>query len=335
MYLNKQYIIQNLGQKVLDGHQLDCDQVLSLLQAEGADTFDLLSWSNRIRQHFKGNRIHLCSIVNAKSGGCSEDCTFCAQSIHYETASPVYKFLDQKTVVEASQTAESNKVQALGLVAAWRGLGEGRMLDQVCQRIEDLSQSGRVRADASLGLIESQNVAQRLKEAGLSVYNHNLETASSFFDQICTTHTHQDRINTIQHCKSAGLRVCSGGIFGMGETVEQRAELAIELQELDVDVVPLNFLVRIEGTPLTDNDPLSPMEILTTIAAFRFALPQKEIMVAGGREANLRDMQSMIFMAGASATLVGNYLTTGGRSVEDDLQMLSDLGLEWDWNYDW
>ena len=135
MYLNKQYIIQNLGQKVLDGHQLDCDQVLSLLQAEGADTFDLLSWSNRIRQHFKGNRIHLCSIVNAKSGGCGEDCTFCAQSSHYETASPVYKFLDQKTVVEASQTAESNKVQALGLVAAWRGLGgAGPYLRLVCRR---------------------------------------------------------------------------------------------------------------------------------------------------------------------------------------------------------
>lgn len=333
--MNQQYLIQNLGQKVIDGHRMDFDQALSLIQTDGSDVFDLLSWANRIRQHFKGNRIHLCSIVNAKSGACSEDCNFCSQSTHYETESPVYKFLDQETVADASQMAEENGAQALGLVAAWRGLREGRMLDQVCQRIEEMSQSGQVRADASLGLIESPAVAQRLKNAGLAVYNHNLETANSFFDQVCTTHTHQDRIDTIKHCKSAGLRVCSGGIFGMGESLEQRVELALELQELDVDVVPLNFLVRIDGTPLEDNNPLPPMEILKTIAVFRFTLPQKEIMVAGGREPNLRDLQSMIFMAGASATLVGNYLTTGGRSAKDDLQMIADLGLEWDWEYDW
>ena len=319
----------------MDGHQIDFDQGLSLIKTDGADVFDLLSWANRIRQHFKGNRIHLCSIVNAKAGACSEDCGFCAQSTHYETESPVYKFLDQETVADASQVAEVNGAQALGLVAAWRGLREGRMLDQVCQRIEELSKGGKVRADASLGLIESPAVAEKLKNAGLSVYNHNLETANSFFGQVCTTHTHQDRINTIKHCKSAGLRVCSGGIFGMGESLEQRIELALELQELDVDVVPLNFLVHIDGTPLENNEPLPPMEILKTIAEFRFVLPNKEIMVAGGREPNLRDLQSMIFMAGASATLVGSYLTTGGRSAEDDLQMITDLGLEWDWNYDW
>ena len=325
--------IRQYGQRVIDGGVLDREEALWLFRLEGsAEIMDLLAVANRVREHFKGNKIHLCSIVNAKAGGCSENCKFCAQSAAYQGDSPRYGFIDQEPVEGAAEEANRNGVTAVGLVAAWKGLKEGPILDEVCQRIRELKASGKTRPDASLGLIESQAVADRLKEAGLECYGHNLESSRDFFPQHCTTHSFEDRLQTIQYLKNAGIKICSGGIIGMGETREDRCDLALSLREIGANVVPINILNPIEGTPYQDNEPLAPMEILKTIACFRLLLPTKEIMIAGGRTVNLRDMQSMVFMAGASALMVGNYLTTLNQPVDKDLQMLKDLGLDPDWD---
>jgi biotin synthase len=325
--------IAEYGQRVLDSGHLSREEALWLFELESsADIYDLLSWANRIREHFKGNKIHLCSIVNAKAGACSENCSFCAQSSFYQTGSPKYGFVDPEPVFEAAEEANRNGVTAVGLVAAWKGLNEGPMLDEVCDRIRELKESGKTRPDASLGIIKSQRVADRLKEAGLECYGHNLESSRRFFPKTCTTHTYDDRIETIGYLKKAGIKICSGGIIGMGETREDRCDLAFSLKEIGANVVPVNILNPIPGTPFEKNPPLAPMEILKTIACFRLILPRQEIMIAGGRTVNLRDMQSMVFMAGASALMVGNYLTTLNQPVEKDLQMLKDLGLDLSWD---
>jgi biotin synthase len=325
--------IGELGQRVLHGGALTRPEALWLFQLEEtSDIFDLISWANRLRVHFKGNKVHLCSIVNAKAGGCSENCRFCAQSSYYQTGSPRYGFIDPEPVLEAAEEAQQHGVTAVGLVAAWKGLNEGPLLDEVCDRIRELAQSGKTRPDASLGLIKSQKVADRLKEAGLECYGHNLESSSRFFPQHCTTHTYEDRLETIRYLKNAGIKICSGGILGLGETREDRCELALALRDVGANVVPINILNPIAGTPFESNPPLPPLEILKTIACFRFILPRQEIMIAGGRTVNLRDMQSMVFAAGASALMVGNYLTTLNQPVEKDLQMLKDLGLDPSWD---
>ena len=325
--------LAELGQRVLGGGSLTRDEALWLFNLESsADIIDLLSWANRIREQFKGNKIHLCSIVNAKAGACSENCSFCAQSSHYQTGSPKYGFVDPEPVAEAANEANLNNVTAVGLVAAWKGLNEGPLLDEVCDRIAELKAGGKTRPDASLGIIKSQKVADRLKAAGLECYGHNLESSRRFFPNTCTTHTYEDRLETIGYLKKAGLKICSGGIIGMGETREDRCDLAFSLREIGANVVPVNILNPIKGTPFEKNEPLPVLEILKTIACFRFILPRQEIMIAGGRTVNLREAQSMIFMAGASALMVGNYLTTLNQPVEKDLQMLKDLGLDPSWD---
>lgn len=324
--------IAALGRTVLEEGQISREDALFLFGLEqSSDIMDLISWANRVRERFKGNKVHLCSIVNAKAGGCSEDCKFCAQSAFYQTESPQYGFVDPEPVMKAAEEARKNGVVGLGLVAAWKGLKEGPMLDEVCERFRELKSSGAVRPDASLGLLESQVVADRLKEAGVECYNHNLETSRRFFPEQCTTHTYEDRLRTIGYLKNAGIKICSGGIMGMGETREDRCDLAFSLREVGAHIVPLNILNPIEGTPFEGKPALPPMEILKTIACFRLILPRQEIMIAGGRTVNLRDLQSMIFMAGASAMMVGNYLTTLNQPVEKDLQMIRDLGLDPSW----
>src|SRR5712664_3275257 len=325
--------VARLGQRVLDGQEISREECGCLFSLENSAYIgDLLSWANRIRERFKGNKIHLCSIVNAKAGACSENCSFCAQSSFYETGSPRYGFVDPEPVREAADEASRNGVTAVGLVAAWKGLNEGPMLDEVCDRIRDLAQSGKARPDASLGIIKSQKVADRLKEAGLECYGHNLESSKRFFPRHCTSHTYEDRVETIGYLKKAGIKICSGGILGLGETREDRLDLAFALKQIGANVVPINILNPIKGTPFENNPPLPPMEILQTIACFRFILPRQEIMIAGGRTVNLRDLQSLVFMAGASALMVGNYLTTLNQPVEKDLQMLKDLGLDAAWD---
>jgi biotin synthase len=321
--------ISELGRRVLTGGGLTREEGQWLFRLESrSDIYELLGWANRIREHFKGNKIHLCSIVNIKAGGCPEDCRFCAQAAAFPTNSPRHALADSEPVLRAAAEAKANGVAALGLVAAWRELKEGSILDEVCRRLEELRATGQARPDGSLGMIKSQKVADRLKRAGVECYNHNLETSRRFFPQVCTTHSYEDRIQTIRLLKQAGIRICSGGILGMGETAEDRCELAFALKELGADIVPINFLNPIPGTPFANQEPLTPLELLKSVACFRFILPGREIIIAGGRTANLRDVQSLVFMAGASGLMVGNYLTTLNQPVAQDLQMLKDLGLD-------
>ena len=325
--------IEELGRRVIEGGPITREEALWLFDLEErADIFDLLSWANRIREHFKGNKIHLCSIVNIKAGGCSENCRFCSQSAAYQTDSPRYGLVDGEPIQTAADEAAANGVTALGLVAAWRGLEEGPVLDDICRRLNELKESGKARPDASLGIIKEARVAERLKESGLECYNHNLESSRRFFPQVCSTHSYDDRVQTIKHLKQAGIKICSGGILGMGETRADRCDLGFALRDLGAHIVPINILNPIEGTPFAKSEPLDPLEILKSIACFRFILPRQEIMIAGGRTVNLRDLQSLIFMAGASALMVGNYLTTLNQPVEKDLQMLKDLGLDLRWD---
>jgi biotin synthase len=325
--------IETLTTRVLEGADVSREEAAWLFHLEARpDIFDLLSAANRIREHFKGNKIHLCSIVNIKAGGCSENCRFCAQSAAYQTESPRYGLIESEPVLQAADEAKANGVTALGLVAAWRGLEQGPVLDEICLQLEELKKSGKTRPDASLGIIKDKRVADRLKESGLECYNHNLESSRRFFPQVCSTHSYDERVETIRHLRQAGIKICSGGILGMGETRADRCELAFALKDLGVHIVPINILNPISGTPFGGKPGLAPLEILQSIACFRFILPRQEIMVAGGRAVNLRDLQSLIFMAGASALMVGNYLTTLNQPVEKDLQMLRDLGLDPSWD---
>ena len=325
--------IAELGHRVLGGGQINCDEALELLRLESrADIYDLMAWANRIRERYKGDKIHLCSIVNIKAGGCPENCKFCAQSAFYQTESPRYELVPTEDMLAAADEASRNGVVGFGLVAAWRGLEEGPVLDAICEQFEALKRSGKARGDASLGIIKNPRVAERLKASGCECYNHNLESSRRFFPQVCDSHRYDERIETIRHLKNAGIKICSGGILGMGESREARCDLAFALKEVGASIVPINILNPIAGTPFGGREPLPPLEVLKTIACFRLILPTQEIMVAGGRAANLRDLQCMIFMAGASAMMIGNYLTTLNQSPEKDLQMIKDLGLDPDWS---
>jgi biotin synthase len=322
--------IEALGQRVLAGGSISPAEVSWLLDLEAAgDILVLLNAAQRIRERFRGRCIRLCSIVNIKAGGCSENCRFCAQSAFYETASPRTDLVDTEPTLKVMDQARAHGVGAVGIVAAWRELKEGPVLDQICAHVGQMSRHGGARVDVSLGMIGSKDVAHRLREAGVARYNHNLESSRRFFPEVCSTHSYDDRLQTLDWLRQAGIGLCCGGIIGMGETRADRCELAFALRELNPASVPINILNPIAGTPFAAIEPLRPFEILKTVACFRFVLPQQDLLIAGGRVVNLRDLQSWIFMAGASALMVGNYLTTENQPLEKDLAMLRDLDLTW------
>jgi biotin synthase len=322
-------VIRSFEERVLAGEHLTYEEgcQLAAIPANSPDLLDLISSANRVRRQFKGNKVDTCAIVNAKSGSCSEDCSFCAQSAHHGADAEIYPLLDSESIGEAADAAYAAGAEAFGIVAAWKGLKEGPELDALLERVKELTAKGKGHVDGSLGHVPSVEIANRLKEAGVRTYNHNLETAPSHFGNICTTHTFEDRVGTIKRLKEAGLRICSGGIFGMGESPEQRVELAIELRNIGTDVLPMNFLNPIPGTPLEGLTPLSPMECLQTLAIYRLMIPEANLMLAGGREVNMRELQSWAYHAGANAVMVGNYLTTPGRGPAEDFQLITDLGL--------
>ena len=320
-------IIKELESKAIENQSLDNEEAVFLSNLNETDTFDLIASANRIREKFKGNKISLCSIVNAKSGRCPEDCVFCSQSNHYKTNIDEYPLIKSEEMVKKANEALSHGAQKFGIVTSGRRISTEQELNEICKTIKKLKEDGKIHRCASLGMLGRDQLI-KLKEAGLEEYHHNLETARSYFPKVCTTHDYEEDVETVKTAKSIGLRTCCGGIFGLGESPEQRIELAFTLRELDVDSVPINFLHPIKGTGTENLPPLKPLEILKIIAIYRFLLPAKDIKIAGGREHNLRDFQSMIFAAGANSTMVGNYLTTKGRAYQDDLQMIKDMGLE-------
>tara|TARA_Y100000031_G_C8188675_1_gene370282 strand:+ start:248 stop:1243 length:996 start_codon:yes stop_codon:yes gene_type:complete len=320
-------IIKELESKTTENRQITFQEAVFLSNLNDQDIFDLIASANRIRVKFKGNKISLCSIVNAKSGRCPEDCVFCSQSIHFKTNIDEYPLIKSEEILEKADEALSHGAQKFGIVTSGRKLSTEQELNEICETIKKLKKEGKIHRCASLGMLGRDELL-KLKEAGLEEYHHNLETSRSYFPKVCTTHDYEEDVETVRTAKSLGLRTCCGGIFGLGESMEQRIELAFTLNELNVDSVPLNFLHPIKGTKSENFPSLKPLEILKIIALYRFLLPTKDIKIAGGREHNLRDFQSMIFAAGANSTMVGNYLTTKGRAYQDDLQMIKDMGLE-------
>ena len=296
------------------------------LMGIGEDLLPLLFFGAcQIREHYLGRWVRLCAIVNAKSGRCAEDCAFCAQSAHHRTAVEAYPLMDPQEILQRAREAKAMGAGRFAIVTSGKALSEKELV-KVCQAFGLIKEAGLIPC-ASLGML-TKEAALRLKEAGLNRFHHNLETAPTFFPSICTTHAYEEDLDTLGVAKEAGLQVCSGGIFGLGESPQQRLELAYTLREQGVDSVALNFLDPIPGTPLEHAQPLSPLEILRFVALYRYILPDKDIRICGGREYGLRDLHPLVLWAGASGIMVGNYLTTKGRDFQADLEMIRDLGLE-------
>jgi biotin synthase len=318
--------IEQCVQEALNNGGLTESSAQDLLGMEDTLIPLLFHGACRIRDQYNGQGIKLCAIVNAKSGRCPEDCSFCAQSAHHKTQIEAYPLMEPQQIMHTAQEAEAMGARRFSIVTSGKALTE-KELEKVIQAIRLLKEKTRLNLCASVGMM-TQKTAHQLKEAGLSRYHHNLETAPSFFPHICTTHRYEEDLDTLRNAQEAGLEVCSGGIFGLGESPQQRLELAFTLREMEVDSVALNFLNPIPGTPLERTYALTPLEILKSVALFRFILPDKDIRICGGREFGLRDLHPLIFWAGASGIMIGNYLTTRGRDYQADLQMIQDLKLE-------
>ncbi len=319
--------IKNIANRSLQNEPISREDASYLIQIDGDELYDLFYWANRIRLRYFGRSVNACSIVSAKQGRCTEDCSFCSQSARYHTGIEEFPFLDTNKILDVAQYAEQTGSSSLGIVTSGYGISNPRDLDKICTVVKEIAKNTHVSPHGSFGIL-TKETAESLAKHGLRRLNHNLETSERFFPNVCSTHTFVDRLNTIRIAKEVGLEICSGVIFGIGEEIEDRIDLAFTLKNLDVDVVPLNFLHPITGTPLEKCIPLTPMEALKIISVFRFVLPDKEIKIAGGRERNLRDLQSWMFYAGANSTMIGNYLTTTGRRIEEDFQMIKDLQLE-------
>ncbi|MDD5043950.1 MAG: biotin synthase BioB [Candidatus Omnitrophica bacterium] len=317
--------IEELSGKVLRKEPVSKEEAIRLLDLDKSGLFYLFASANNIRQYFRGNKVSLCAITNAKSGNCSEDCKFCAQSARHNTNIEIYPLLTPEEMFKRAKAAYQAGAHRFCFVTSGAKLSDAELVN-LCLGISRIKKEfPLLKLDSSLGKIDLMR-AKKLKDAGLDRYNHNIETHPDFFSKICTTHSFSDRLATIEILKKAGLEVCSGGIFGMGETNQQRVEFAFILKDLDVDSVALNFLNPVSGTGLGKAATLPALEILKIVAVLRFILPEKELRLCGGRQKNLRQLQALAFVSGIDAAITGDYLTTKGSPYQDDLEMLSDLG---------
>ncbi len=317
--------LQSYTEKVLHGSDITRSEALELISLPQDDTPLLLAMADKIRQHYSNDTVDCCAIINGRSGHCPENCRFCAQSAHYHTNASVYPLLDNDTMIAAAKKAKAAGAARFSIVTSGRSVVEGPEFDAILTTLKRIRQEVKLETCCSLGLITLKQ-AIALKNIGVSRYHANIETAPSYFPAICSTHTFADKASVIHIARKAGLRVCSGGILGLGETPQQRVEMAFTLKELGIDSVPLNILNPIAGTPFENNQPLFPWEILRTFAVFRFILPKALIRTAGGREVNLRSMQAYALTSGLNGLMIGGYLTTGGNAVSVDMQMIHDLG---------
>jgi biotin synthase len=320
--------IDKLGRKVLAGGELGREEGLLLADTGDADLVRLFSWANRIREANFGNEVTFCSIAAGKVGACSEDCNWCGQSARFQThVARASQRTAATALVQGAEEASRNGAGCFCIVNAGRGPGEEDLEAFETAQVH-IRAAGLAPACASLGEID-ETTARRLLASGAHRYNHNLETSRRHFSRVVSTHSYENRLSTLKAARAAGLSLCCGGIFGIGETWEDRIDLALTLrEEVKPEVVPLNFRHPIPGTPLDTTPPLSSLECLKIIALFRLLLPAANLKVAGGRVHNLRSLQSWIFSAGATSVMVGNYLTTCGREVQEDTQMVADLGLK-------
>lgn len=306
--------------KVKSGYSLTKEEAMALLNSE---LQELLEAADEIRVHFCGNQFDFCSIINGRSGKCSEDCKYCAQSAHYKTDVEEYELLDTQTVLEDAIHHACEGVRRYSIVTSGKKMTEDDV-EQVCKIYERLKEDLTLKLCASHGLLEKEHL-EALKKSGVKRYHNNLETSRRFFPSICSTHTYEEKIETIKMAKETGLEVCSGGIFGIGETMEDRIDMAFELRELDVDSIPLNILSPIAGTPLEGCHYITEDEFLRVAAIFRFVNPTKVIRLAGGRSL-LDGYGEKAFRGGINGTITGDLLTTCGNNIAKDCELVTELG---------
>ncbi|MDR0304567.1 MAG: biotin synthase BioB [Chitinispirillales bacterium] len=309
-------------QKTIDSlRPIDEETAMEVLNIDNVDFAMLLGYANKLRVKTQGDNISICAIMNAKSGSCSENCAFCAQSAHSEAQAEIYPMRDSKTIAKIHGEI-SRDTHCFGVVTSGEGLND-EDIDVLIKAIKE--DKNGVEWGASLGIISDEQLL-KLKNAGLTRYHHNIETAKSFYSQICTTHDWNLRADMAKRVKKVGLNLCCGVILGVGESKKQRVEAAMEINQIQSDTIPLNFLIAIKGTKLQDIPPMQPLDILKTVAMFRFVNPESDIKVAGGR-VHLRQLQSMVFFAGASSMISGSLLTTPNCSTGSDRKLLADLEL--------
>ena len=321
--------VDGLVGEALDNQGISIETALELTHVShlgGQGQFSsLLAAADRVRRRFFGNKVAFCSIVNARSNLCGEDCAFCAQSVHASSNVPTYPLLDEERLLESAGRAKTTGAGEFSIVTSGKKPSP-RELDRIASALEKEKALGMERC-VSVGTLNRDELA-KLRRAGLQVFHHNLEAAPAFYEKIVHSRTFQENLDAVKAAKDVGLEVCCGGIFGMGETWEDRVELFRQIREVGADRVPINFLNPIPGTGLEGQELLTPLEGLKIVAIARLMLPDKPINIAGGRELVLGQLQSMVFMAGATSILIGDYLTTKGRSPKDDLEMVKQLGLE-------
>lgn len=297
-----------------------------IFRLDFTDLWPFLAQASRLREARCGKNVSLCVIINAKSGNCPQDCAFCAQSRRSTAPINKYPLLSREEMVTAAQVAAAQGAARFSIVTSGRGVMTRQEQDTLLATVAEIRRTTTLHVCVSLGIV-NPDFLQALAQAGVHRYHHNIETAASFFPQIATAHTFEERLATIRRAQGAGLAVCVGGIFGLGESVAQRYEMAQIIRDLEVDSIPLNFLQPIPGTPLAHRQPLPPLEALQIILAFRLFFPDKRLIIAGGRLGTLRSLTALMFAAGADALMTGDYLTTKGQLPSQDLQMLHDLGL--------
>ncbi|MFD0692949.1 biotin synthase BioB [Paenibacillus sp. GCM10027628] len=314
-----------IAQKALNGECLTREEGLAVLQADDDEVLPLMHAAFAVRKHYYGKKVKLNMIINAKSGLCPEDCGYCSQSIVSTAPVKKYTLLDKETLLAGAREAMARKAGTYCIVAAGTG-PTNKELDQVVEAVQEIRSTMPLKICACLGILNDAQ-AERLANAGVHRYNHNLNTSKANYPSITTTHTYDQRVETVQKVKKQGMSPCSGVIIGMGESNEEIVEMAFALRELDADSIPINFLNAIPGTPLEHAGRTPAMKALKVLALFRFICPSKEIRVAGGREVNLRTLQPLSLYA-ANSLFVGDYLTTEGQDVSADHQIIEDLGFE-------
>ena len=311
-----------LANEIINGRRITRDDDLTFFLT--CDLDELCKGADKIREHFVGDKVDLCSIINGRSGRCPEDCKYCAQSAHHHTDCDIYDFLPEDKILEACRMNESEGVDRFSIVTAGKAL-TGIEFDKAIHAYETMKKECKIDLCASMGFLSSEQL-HRLHEAGVSNYHHNIETSKRNFPNICTTHTYDMKIDTLKKVKAEGMYACSGGIIGMGETWEDRLDMAVSLSEIPVDSIPINALMPIKGTPLENLERISEKDILRTIAFFRYINPTADIRLAAGR-ALLTNDGELAFKSGASATITGNMLTTVAcATIRSDKKLLEDMG---------
>ncbi|WP_446717956.1 biotin synthase BioB [Crocosphaera sp. Alani8] len=325
--------LDTLAQRIINGHRLNKSEALTLTKIEDLDDIVLLcEAADGIRQACCGNVVDLCSIVNVKSGNCSENCQFCSQSVHHQGKnSSTYGLKSSDEIIAQAKAAEAAGAKRFCLVSQGRGpkynSPKSGEFERILETVRQITTETNIKPCCALGEVTLEQ-AEALKQAGVSRYNHNLESSENYYSSIASTHSWGDRVETVKNLKKAGIQACAGGIMGMGESWEDRVDLAISLRDLEVDSVPLNLLNPREGTPLGHLPKLDVFEALKAIAIFRFILPEQILRYAGGREAVMGKLQSLGLQSGINAMLIGHYLTTLGQPPEEDHAMLESLGLQ-------